>query len=194
MLFSKEIELLICDFDGTLVDTFEANYHAYKKAFQMNGIKELTEDFYRKCFGLRFEAFMEKAGISDNNTRSSIKNDKMKFYPLFFDLLKPNETLISFIKTFKKAGGKTAIASTARKENLIKVLEYLQINDIFDLILSGKDVSKGKPDPEIYNKVLRMLGINASNALVFEDSEVGIKAAQAAGISFIKINSYFYGD
>lgn len=76
----------------------------------------------------------------------------------------------------------------------MNVLEYLKINDIFDLILSGKDVKKGKPDPEIYNKVLELTGINASNALVFEDSEVGIKAAQAAGISFIKINNYFYGN
>lgn len=194
MLFNKEIKLLICDFDGTLVDTFQANYHAYKKAFTMNGIEDLTEDFYRICFGLRFEAFMEKAGISDNNIRSKIKNDKMELYPLFFNLLKPNETLITFIKTFKKAGGKTAIASTARKKNLMNVLEYLQINNIFDLILSGKDVSKGKPDPEIYNKVLELTGINASNALVFEDSEVGINAAQAAGISYIKINSNYYGD
>lgn len=194
MIFNREIKLLISDFDGTLVDTFQANYHAYKKSFQINGIKNLTEDFYRECFGLRFETFMEKAGISDNNIRNKIKNDKMEFYPLYFELLKPNQTLISFIKTFKKAGGKTAIASTARKENLMNVLEYLQINDIFDLILSGKDVYKGKPDPEIYNKVLEMTGINALNALVFEDSEVGIKAAQAAGISFIKINSRFYGD
>lgn len=90
MIFNKEIKLLICDFDGTLVDTFQANYHAYKKAFQMNGIKDLTEDFYRECFGLRFEAFMEIAGISDDYVRTKIKNDKMEFYPLFFDLLKPN--------------------------------------------------------------------------------------------------------
>lgn len=194
MLFDKEIKLLISDFDGTLVDTFQANYHAYKRTFQINGINELTEDFYRECFGLRFEVFMDKAGVLDNDIREKIKNDKMKYYPLFFNKLKPNNVLISFIKAFKKAGGKTAIASTARKENLINVLEYLKIKDTFDLILSGKDVSKGKPDPEIYNKVLEITGISSKNAIIFEDSEVGIKAAEAAGISYIKINNSYYGN
>ena len=194
MTFSKEIKLIISDFDGTLVDTFQANYHAYKKAFQMNGINELTEDFYRECFGLRFSDFMEKAGVIDNEIRKKIKNDKMISYPLFFNMLRPNNVLISFIKTFKSSGGKTAIASTARKENLMNVLEYLKINDIFDLILSGKDVSKGKPDPEIYNKVLEITGISPENAIIFEDSEVGIKSAEAAGISYIKINNSYYGD
>lgn len=194
MTFDKEIKLIISDFDGTLVDTFQANYHAYKKAFQMNGINELTEDFYRECFGLRFEAFMDKAGVIDNEIRKKIKNDKMISYPLFFNMLRSNNVLISFIKTFKSSGGKTAIASTARKENLMNVLEYLKINDIFDLILSGKDVSKGKPDPEIYNKVLEITGISPENAIIFEDSEVGIKSAEAAGISYIKINNSYYGD
>lgn len=194
MTFNKEIKLLITDFDGTLVDTFQANYYAYKKAFKNNGLSELTEGTYKECFGLRFEAFMDKIGITNNIIRENIKDDKMEAYPSFFDMLKPNEILISFIKAFKKAGGKTAMASTARKENLMKVVEYLQLKDVFDVILSGKDVSRGKPDPEIYNKVLEITNIDAANALVFEDSEIGIKAAEAAGISYIKINNNYYGD
>lgn len=194
MIINKEIKLLIADFDGTLVDTFQANYHAYRKAFKKNGLLELTEDFYKECFGLRFEAFMDKAKIPNNFIRENIRKDKMEAYTSFFDMLKPNETLINFIKSFKKAGGKTAIASTARKENLMKVVEYLQLESTFDIILSGKDVTRGKPDPEIYNKVLEMTGTDADNALVFEDSEIGVKAAEAAGISYIKINSDYYGD
>lgn len=106
----------------------------------------------------------------------------------------PNHPLISFIRSFKESGGHTALASTARKSNLINALKYLQLEEAFDFILAGEDVSKGKPNPEIYQKILNHYQVPAHEALVFEDSNVGIEAAQQAGINYIIINSQFYGN
>ena len=187
------IKLLITDFDGTLVDTFEANYNAYKNSFERMGL-ELSEAQYRDCFGLRFEKFMDKMNIADNQTRIFIKEHKAMVYPDFFPFLKVNQPLLDFIVSFKAMGGKTAIASTARRENLMNVLHYIHAVDAFDLILAGEDVETGKPDPEIYHNVLQYFAINANQAIIFEDSIIGMEAASNAGINHIQINKKFYGN
>ena len=91
-------------------------------------------------------------------------------------------------------GGKTAIASTARKKNLINALAHIGVLDTFDYVLAGEDVDKGKPSPEIYQNILRHFECHPSEAVVFEDSEVGVKAAIDAGINYILIKKEFYGD
>lgn len=190
----SQIKLLVTDFDGTLVDTFEANFLAYQKAFSQFGLN-LTELQYQDCFGFRFDDFMEHMGISDTVIKQGIRKAKGDFYPLFFDKLKVNHALLSMLKSFKQAGGLTAVASTARKKNLMNALEHIGALEAFTLIIAGEDVEHGKPNPEIYKKVLEKLNIQPGEALVFEDSPVGIGAAVAANLSYVQITKdYFYGN
>lgn len=189
-----QVKLLITDFDGTLADTFEANFLAYQKAFAMFGL-ELTEQQYRDCFGFRFDDFMSHMGINDNDTKNGIRLAKGDFYPLFFDKLIVNDPLLTLLKTFKNSGGLTAVASTARKENLMNALNFIDAADAFSLILTGEDVKQGKPNPAIYNKVLETLNVLPAEALIFEDSSVGISAANAAYVDYVQITKeYFYGN
>lgn len=189
-----QVKLLITDFDGTLVDTFEANFLAYQKAFAMFGL-ELTEQQYRDCFGFRFDDFMSHMGINDNDTKNGIRLAKGDFYPLFFDKLIVNDPLLTLLKTFKNSGGLTAVASTARKENLMNALNFIDAADAFSLILTGEDVKQGKPNPAIYNKVLETLNVLPAEALIFEDSSVGISAANAAHVDYVQITKEcFYGN
>lgn len=187
------IKAIITDFDGTLVDTFDANLHAYQKAFAAVN-KTLTEEQYRECFGLRYDAFMEKMGIFDVEISSQIKELKKEYYPQYFSLLKPNTTLIDLIDTFHKMGGKTAIASTARKENLMNAVHALDLGKYFDVILAGVDVKKGKPDPEIYNKAMIALNVSANETLIFEDSDTGVGAALASGAKYIRVTSEWFNN
>lgn len=178
------IRAIISDFDGTLVDTFSANRMAYQRAFSECGIT-LTTDKYRECFGLRYDAFMARMGICDDNIANKIKELKKYYYPCYFEHFVSNHTLINLIDTFHRMGGKTAIASTARKENLMNAVNHLGIADYFDLIYTGVDVKYGKPSPEIYLKAMAALGVKSEETLIFEDSEVGIQAAKAAGAHFM---------
>lgn len=190
---NNKISLLISDFDGTLVDTFQANLAAYQEAFKECGYDLMSEQ-YRKCFGYRFDKFMDYMGIDNIETRKKIKEIKGEVYPKYFNLLKVNTSLLEFIKSFKASGGKTAVASTARKKNLMNALNYIGVTDSFDLILAGEDVINGKPDPEIYLNVLSFFNMKPEEALIFEDSEIGMEAAKRADISFIEVNKNFYGD
>jgi len=181
-----EIKLVITDFDGTLVNTFQANYHAYLEAFRQVGLS-LTEDSYRECYGLRFDGFMDKMGVIDNDIRLKIKTYKGDCYPSHFGLLQVNQPLLDFIRMFRQSGGKTAVASTARGKNLFNALDYVGATNDFDLILAGEDVKQGKPSPEIYNTVIERMGVSADETIIFEDSAVGIQAAHDSGAHFIKV-------
>ena len=181
------IKAIITDFDGTLVDTFEANFKAYQKSFEDAGLV-LTQEEYKRCFGLRFDRFMEELGILDRSIIEQIKEAKKHYYPNFFNLLKPNIPLIELVRTFHVSGGRTALASTARKENLIKVLDYLAINNIFDVIYAGFDVVCGKPSPEIYLKTMDAIGKRAEETLIFEDSAIGLAAAKASGAFYMIVS------
>lgn len=187
------IKAIICDFDGTLADTFVANYHAYQEAFNEQGIT-LTEETYRAAFGLRYDDFMRMMTIQDPQIAQAIRERKKELYPQYFHLLRPNIRLLDFVRAMHNSGAKTAIASTARKENLQNVVAYLDIEKDFDLIQSGNDVRHGKPDPEIYLRVMEALQVCPEETLIFEDTEIGIQAAQASRAHCIQVTSSWYID
>ncbi len=189
----SKLRIMITDFDGTLVDTFEANFRAYEEAFARCGLS-LSEAKYRECFGFRFDRFMEATGVDQQVVKDKIKEIKGEIYPNYFSELRVNKPLVAMLDGFKKSGGIVAVASTARKKNLINALEYIGAKDLFDLIVAGEDVVHGKPNPEIYLNVLSHFQLSPSEALVYEDSLIGMQSAEAAGISYVEINSNFYAD
>ena len=186
-----QIKLLISDFDGTLVDTFEPNFLGYEAAFRAVGMN-IDRETYRKCFGLRFDRFMDRLGVESASLRQQIRDLKTEYYPLFFDRLKVNTALLEMIRAHHRGGGMTAIASTARVENLKNALEYIGATGDFDIIIAGEEVKEGKPSPEIYLTVLKQAGVKAEEALIFEDSPVGIEAAKSAKIPYIVITPEFF--
>ena len=140
------IKAITCDFDGTLADTFAANYHAYQKAFDEQGLT-LTEEAYRAAFGLRYDDFMRVMDIRDPQIAQNIRERKKELYPQFFHLLRPNKRLLDFVHSMHNSGVKTAIASTARKENLQNVVAYLGIEKDFDLnefLCQNSDIFDGE--------------------------------------------------
>lgn len=186
------MKAVITDFDGTLVDTFEANFRAYCRSFNDLGMT-LDERTYRDCFGLRFDSFMEKMGVRDEVQALKIRELKRQYYPLYFGSLVPNRPLIDIIGSLRRGGCRTAIASTARKENLMAALEALGVKDMFDLILSGTDVQHGKPDPEIYIKAMDILCVNPEETLIFEDSDIGVTSAVESGASCVRVTPEWFG-
>ncbi|WP_295095957.1 HAD-IA family hydrolase, partial [Ruminococcus sp.] len=84
------------------------------------------------------------------------------------------------------------ISSTAQRNNLMNVLNFLNLGDLLDLIIAGDAVKNGKPDPEIYLTTMSELNVCPSETLIFEDSEVGLLAAEACSANYIKITAEFF--
>ena len=186
------IKAIITDFDGTLVDTFEANYNAYYEVLDTFGIS-LTRERYRDCFGLRFDEFMNAIGVvGDPVFRKKIRDLKKEVYPKYFNCIKLNTELVQFLSVMRRNGLRIAIASTASKDNLTNVLHHFGLINLFDDIITGEYVSNGKPDPEVYIFTMERIDVEPDEVLIFEDSKVGIQAAQASGASVIKIKEKLF--
>ena len=184
-----QLKAIITDFDGTLVDTMMANYYAYSEAFEINGLS-LSEEEYKERYGMRFDDLCKSLNIKDDEVKRNIKELKSKLYPKYFNKIRVNNDLLSFIMLCKKQGMKTCIASTASKINLYGVLNHFKLRDYFDVIITGEDVKYGKPNPEVYYKSIEALDCFSEDVLVFEDSDIGCKAADDVGASYVKITNF----
>ena len=178
----------ITDLDGTLCDTMDANLLSYKQAFSDASIN-FSEKTYRDNFGLRFDNMMEVlAPKATDDQLAIVKSQKAIHYKKNVSVIKPNTALINILKRAKKCGKKVGLATTAREENAKTILKFLNLEDFFDSTIFGEDVIQGKPDPECYKKVINKLNLKAKDCLIFEDSQVGIIAAQSTGASYIKVS------
>lgn len=92
---------------------------------------------------------------------------------------------IDLIKRIKEEGIPIAVASSSNVADIESDLQALGISGIFDAVISGEHCQKGKPDPEIFLKAAKALGIEPKNCIVVEDSTSGVEAAKAAGMKCI---------
>ncbi len=181
------IRAMFFDLDGTLLDTRRANFAAYRVALSSVG-EEFTPEQFKESWGKDARDFLPDLypELSLNQV-GEVCELKAKIYGEFFEETTINLGLLDVIRTSKAAGIRTGLVTTAKKRSLKPLLEFHRILEIFDVIVSGDDVSQGKPDPEPYLKALSLTGCQSSNAVAFEDSEAGILSAERAGINTIRI-------
>jgi len=98
---------------------------------------------------------------------------------------------VAMLRTVRRMGCKTGLASMSHCEQVQRVLTVLTLNDLFDFIATRDDVEHGKPDPEIYLLVARHLNVPPDACLVIEDSPVGVQAALAAGMGVVAVTTPF---
>ena len=93
------------------------------------------------------------------------------------------------VRALQERGLRLAIASSAVRASIEKVLEQIGLRDAFPLIVDGSEVARGKPDPEIYRITAERLGVAAGACVVFEDSHVGVVAAKRAGMYCVAVRN-----
>ena len=195
----SNIKLLIFDMDGTLIDSAYLNYYSYYNAFKEFGI-ELDEDYYyNKCFGLHYKVFvtnilkLKNNNIANDNLIESIHKRKEEIYLNNINLINIHpfvlETLIEN-HSRKENRKHTALATTASPNGVYGILKEFKLEPLFDLILTGNDVENKKPHPEIFFKCMEHFNIPANESIIFEDSEVGLEAANKTNAWVIKIEKW----
>lgn len=97
--------------------------------------------------------------------------------------------VIEIIRELQQTGVTLAVTSSAVGNSIDAILVRLGLRDAFSLIVDGSAVKHGKPDPEAYLVTARKLGVEASECIVFEDSEVGVLAAKRAGMYCIAVRN-----
>ncbi len=171
--------------DGVIVDTNPHHQLAWQEYYQRNGKTLSDADFVQYISGkhnsdILAHLYAGQMLTSDEVKRLSHEKESL-FRELYQSVITPVPGLIDFLKTLKDAGICTAVATSAPVENLDFVVDTLGIRDYFDALLNESMVSHPKPDPEIYQKAMSMLGVEPGESVIFEDSMTGIQAAKAAG-------------
>lgn len=183
------IKAVFFDLDGTLVDTHRANYTAYNKALNDFGF-DITYEEFQKSIGHQARTFLPWfAPDLDDSDYEAICGKKAEYYKAAAKESIANVHLISHLH-YLKQGHKIALVTTAKKNNAMAVLGHHDIQDCFDYIVTAEDVSVSKPSPECYLRALQLCNVKPLEALAFEDSEPGAKAAEQAGIPVIIVNDF----
>jgi HAD superfamily hydrolase (TIGR01509 family) len=140
-----------------------------------------------------FEWFYKK-----EMTRSEVEvleEEKELLYREFYaEHRKPAKGLLTFLHDLRSRGIKTALATSAGPGNIDFIVDGLGIRDQFDAIIGGAEVTKGKPDPEIYVKAAALVGVSPADCIVIEDSLQGIASGQAAGAKVVGITTSHTAD
>jgi beta-phosphoglucomutase len=209
------IKAVIFDLDGTLVQTEILKAKSYAKAVVQLSEDQLTEqeiiDEFKNVVGLSrkevavhlMNKFKLEYAAKKRMTDFSVTTPWQAFVQVRLNVYQTylNEPAVlksyrcpynlNLLKTVRKKGLKTGLATMSHCEQTGKVLRILEIMDLFDFIATRDDVETGKPDPEIYLLVASQLMVDPGNCLVIEDSVVGIKAALAAGMHCIAVTNEF---
>ncbi len=181
----------IFDLDGVVVDTVPIHFKAWKRMFTEYGRKFTFKDYKEKVDGIpRVDG--GRAILNDLSTKELIKaTDKKQKY--FLEYLKKEKipvfkTTVKLIRELKRKGIKIAIISSSK--NLPYISKRTGINKVIDAEISGNDITKGKPDPQIFLIAAEKIGIHPGSCVVFEDAILGVEAAKRAKMLCIGIDRH----
>lgn len=187
-----EIKACLFDLDGVIVDTAKYHYLAWRRLCNELGF-DLTKEENEELKGIsRAESLnilLVKGGLNPTEKKKqAMMARKNEWYLDYIDEMDSSEILpgaLDFLKAVKESGRKTALGSASK--NSMRILEALEIVDLFDAVIDGTKVSKGKPDPQTFLLGAEALKSHPSNCVVFEDAVAGVEAALAGGMYIVGI-------
>ncbi len=182
---------LIFDMDGVIVDNYRYHCRAWIRFAKKYGYSVSFEEV-KSWFG-RINSEILKDLFENNIEEEEIEKYAAEKEQIYREIYKEHITelqgLSSFLSTLKNEDFQMALATSAPKENVEFVLDNTGLKDKFLIITDASEISKGKPDPEIFLKTAHKMGIDPGRCIVFEDSIHGITAARAAGMKVIGVAS-----
>ncbi|MEM6524473.1 MAG: beta-phosphoglucomutase [Bacteroidota bacterium] len=186
------IDTLIFDLDGVIVDTAVFHYQAWKKLAEVLGIPFSEEDNEQLKGVSRVKSFdillsLGDIEMSEEEKLPYLERKNASFVELIRQM-QPNDILPGvreFIVANKEVGRKIVLGSASK--NALMVLQNIRLNEVFDAIIDGNKVIAAKPDPEVFIKGANAVNSEPEACIVFEDAVAGVKAAKNAGMHCVGI-------
>ena len=174
---------LLFDVDGTLADTDPIHVRAFERYLAPHGLT-VDEAFYRTRISGRTNAaiFADLFPERSPEEHSRFSDEKEALYRAISGDLAPLQGLSALLGWARARKYRLAAVTNGPKLNLQHALDGLGLEGEFDVLIARDDVDRGKPDPMPYLVALERLGVNAADAVAFEDSPAGVNAAKAAGL------------
>lgn len=188
-IFSKKA--FLWDFDGCVCDSEEIHYKAYAKAFRHFGHKVNKNEYFHTFTHTGGGVLAEIANYHLTCDPEKIKELKAQYYSDFITnhpvFLFPE--VIKIVQRLNSHGIKSVIASNSPRTEIETILLKNQADQLFDIVIGLEKHLKKKPAPDIFLAALSRLEISPHEAMIIEDSERGLLAAQAADCDAIWIKT-----
>jgi beta-phosphoglucomutase len=181
---------IIWDVDGTLVDTAEQHFRAWSRLAQEIN-KPFTRADFAATFGMRNPEILRKLFFPDADDALCARLGEQKEHHYRASVREEGTQLLpgvaKLLKAFSDAGWPQAVGSSAPPGNIELLLSVTNTQRYFNAIVTGDDVKRGKPDPEVFLVAAAKLGVEASRCVVFEDAVAGVAAAKAGGMACVAV-------
>ncbi len=188
------IKAVIFDLDGVLIDSEEMHYLAWKKMLGEDGISITAEDFshvFGKTGNDILKGFYARANkrAEEKTINAKIDRKNVFFREIAAKMLKPSKGSVELLKDLKNNGLAAAIGTSTPRGNVKFYMEKTGLKDFFKGYVCADDITKGKPDPEVFLKAAALLKQKPEDCVVFEDAKHGIEAAKRGGMKCIAVAS-----
>lgn len=186
-----EFKGAIFDLDGVIVDTVGVHFNAWKKMFMDYGKEFTFEDYKQKVDGIprMSGARAILTDISDRELEMAAAKKQEYFLELLeMEGIKVHQSTLDLVKQLKQNNIKVAVISSSK--NCLPILEKIGVDNWFEVILTGHDIVKGKPDPQVFLTACEKLGLMPEDCIVFEDAVLGIEAAKRGHFKSVGIDRY----
>lgn len=187
----EDIKAILFDLDGVLVNMPDGHYEALNKALSLFGTVIGREEHISTFNGLSSRKKIDMLVSAERlpeGLKELINSVKQKYtkevIPKF---CVPDYSKIIMLDELKKKGYKLACVSNSISETLHLMLKSAQLFDRFDFIIGNDEVTKPKPDPEIYNVTYQKMGLTPKECIIVEDAPHGIASAKASGGHVIEV-------
>lgn len=181
---------VIFDMDGTLVATTDADFMAWQKLFREFG-RDLSFSDYFPLLGRKSQDVVEHVLGLEGEVAQRAMSRKMELFEEIVNIhgihVMPN--VEAFLGHIVAAGIPMALATSSRKLKMQLVMEGSGLDKYFSVFVTGEEVERGKPQPDIFLLAAEKLGVDPGGCVVLEDAFSGIAAAKAAGMKCIAIIS-----
>jgi HAD superfamily hydrolase (TIGR01509 family) len=179
------IKAVIFDCDGLLIDTETAWFEAFSNIYREHGA-ELSLEFWAHIISTHNETLNPYTHLSDligqPIDQLEIRKKAEEKHALLMQSVTLRPGVEEYLRTAKSLGMRIGLASSSNREWVEDYVRRFDIIDYFDCICTSSDVLRVKPDPELYLQAISRLGVDATEAVAFEDSPNGTRAAVAAGL------------
>ena len=185
------IKAVLFDMDGVLVEAKEWHYEALNRALDLFGMAISRYDHETTFDGLPTSRKLEILSIERGLPRElhSFLNEMKQRYTteMVHTLCKPRFAQERALSTLKAMGYRMSVCSNSIRSTVQLMMDKANLSQYLDLMVSNEDVTKPKPDPEMYCKAMAHFGLSPDECLVVEDNENGIKAAKASGAHLLVV-------
>jgi beta-phosphoglucomutase len=179
---------LIFDMDGVLVDSYAPHLKSWCLLAEEIGTP-ITETQFAATFGRTGrDVIRELFGVEDEAAMGRIDHRKETIYrDLIRDAMPTTPGIVEAVVRLHAAGFRLAVGSSGPPENVQLVCEELDLYHYLTKIITGADVQRGKPDPQVFELAAAGIGVEPARCVVVEDAPVGIQAAHAAQMRCIAL-------